>query len=322
MEFFRTKAILQALYIYNIILEGIFMQKKKVTFLHRMAALAVGSLLVVGPVGAVTAKAEEPHAIGQDVASEKIYYEEEIFHGYGTMVDADYYVYCDEAKNVQPVVGVVAPSYGSGDSSLTSTCGPISGTNVIVYYDRYYPNLIPDFEPGMTDSDGDYAYFPDLGLTQSEAVLYSLYDLMKIEEVGGTTSANFKSALQTFANNQGYSISYSSFYSSATTVNLTTLTNAINAGKIGVIMCSEYNFISSMHYDTENKRVLIAKNNSTTGHIMMVYGYKTVNYYTNGEIIDSKTFLLVSSGYQTAEKGYMQLNDFSVIDEAWIVTVS
>lgn len=297
------------------------MQKKKVTFLHRMAALAVGSLLVVGPVGAVTAKAEEPHAIGQDVASEKIYYEEEIFHGYGTMVDADYYVYCDEAKE-EPLVGVAAPSYGTGNASLLSTCGPISGTNVVVYYDRYYPNLIPDFEPGMASSDGYYAYFPDLEWSQTTAVLNSLYSLMKIEEVGGTTSANFRSALQTFASNKGYSISYSSFYSSATTVNLTTLTNAINAGKIGVIMCSQYNFISSMHYNSNVGAVQVNKNNSTTGHIMMVHGYKTVNYYTDGEVILSETFLLVSSGYQTAEQGYMKLNDFSVIDEAWIVSVS
>ena len=62
--------------------------------------------------------------------------------------------------------------------------------------------------------------------------------------------------------------------------------------------------------------------NSQTGHIMMVYGYKTMGYYTDGVKTDEKTFLLVSSGYGTGDQGYMELNDFSEIDEAWIVNVS
>ena len=55
---------------------------------------------------------------------------------------------------------------------------------------------------------------------------------------------------------------------------------------------------------------------------MMVSGYQTVGYYTNNTLIGTETFLIVSSGYQTAEDGYMKLNDFSKIDEAWIVNVS
>jgi hypothetical protein len=100
------------------------------------------------------------------------------------------------------------------------------------------------------------------------------------------------------------------------------LISAVNAGKVGVIMCSEYNFIGWMGYSNKTNGYEVVQQNSTTGHIMMVSGYKTVGYYTDNTLIGTETFLIVSSGYQTAEDGYMKLNDFSKIDEAWIVNVS
>ena len=159
-------------------------------------------------------------------------------------------------------------------------------------------------------------------MSQTVSVLESMYTMMKIPEVGGTTSSNFKNALQTYASNKGYNLSFSSFANNATNVNLSTLTSAVNAGKIGVIMCSQYNFIYAMGYSNNMGSYYVNKQNSTTGHIMMVYGYETVGYYTDNTLIGTETFLLVSSGYQTAEQGYMKLNDFSVIDEALIVNVS
>ena len=296
------------------------MQKKKVTFLHKITAFAVGALLFVGQAGSlISASADEVDSQTQPV--EKIYYEDTLFHGFGTMVDADYDVVCDESR-VLSYAGMDAPSYGNGNSSMTNSCGAISGTNVIVFNDRYFPNLIPDFTPGAINSNGVFIYWPDIGWEQTVSVLENLYTTMKIPEVGGTTSANFKNALQTFASNKGYSLSFSSFASGETTVNLNALITAVNAGKIGVVLCSEYNFISSMGYNTNTNTYYVNKQNSTTGHIMMVYGYKTIGYYIDGELIGSETFLAVSSGYQTKEQGYMQLNDFSVIDEALIVNVS
>ena len=143
---------------------------------------------------------------------------------------------------------------------------------------------------------------------------------MQIPTVGGTTSANFRSGLASFMSSRGYTATYSSFQGTGTMPNLTTFGAAIEAGKVGVIMCSEYNFITSMNY--ANGRVYVVKQTSTTGHIMMVYGYQTFGYYNDGVKFAEKTFLLVSSGYSTAEQGYMELNDVSDIDEAWIVNVS
>ena len=289
-------------------------QKKK--FLPKLLAASLGVLAMFTPLTAVTANADGTPTEAEEI----VYYDSEaIFHGYGVIEDADYYLYCDEAITESYTVHSSAPSYGNGDSSLTNACGAISGTNVVVFYDRYFPDILADFTPGMMNG-AYYTYFPDLGMSQTVAALESLYSLMKIPEVGGTTSANFRSGLATFMSNRGCSASYSSFYSSSTNVNLSTLITAVNAGKVGVIMCSTYNYITSMNYADGN--VYFAKTRGYTGHIMLVYGYKTVGYYTDGVKIAEKTFLFVSSGYSSGTQGFMELNDFSDIDEAWIVNVS
>ena len=62
----------------------------------------------------------------------------------------------------------------------------------------------------------------------------------------------------------------------------------------------------------------------TAGYAEGIGRYITVSdpYYTDGVKIAEKTFLYMSSGYATGTQGYMELNDFSDIDEAWIVNVS
>ena len=293
---------------------------QKKTFWRKAIALTLGLAAFFGSASTVLLR-NNVVSVSANAVEEILYYDSDtIFNGYGTQVSANYSVACDEMR-ILDSVGVNAPSYGNGDPSMSNICGPITGTNIVVFFDRYKPNLIPSFEPGMI-SYGTYAYFPDMAWAETESVLRSLYTLMKISEVGGTTSANFKNGLSTYMSNAGYSFSYTSFYDSPTTVNLTQLTTALNAGKIGVILCSQYNFVYSVLHNSNDGLARIVKNNSTTGHIMMVHGYRTFGYYVNGECIGTETFLMVSSGYQTGDSGYMKLNDFSDIDEALILTVS
>ena len=101
-----------------------------------------------------------------------------------------------------------------------------------------------------------------------------------------------------------------------------TLKTAINAGKVALLMCSQYNFVYAVNDVTDQGFVDYTQFNSTVGHMMMVYGYKTLGYYNGGVKVGEDTFLLVSSGYGDGVQGYMRLNAFSVIDEAWITYIS
>ncbi len=294
-------------------------QKKKL--FNKIAVLAVIALLGGNMSAPITALADEAETPAEIIYYDDFIYEEGPYNGQGAHTTVDYTIDCDEMVIEDGVARPSAPSYGNNDPSMTNVCGPVAGTNLIVYYDRWATNLIPNFEPGMV-SYGEYCYFPDLDWTQTIAVIESLYTLMKVPEVGGTTSANFKSGLNSYAAAQGYSVSYTSCYGSATTLNLATLKTAITAGKVALIMCSQYNFIYAVDDFTDEGYVYYTQFNSTVGHMMMVYGYKTLGYYSNGVKVGEDTFLLVSSGYNTEEQGYMRLNAFSVIDEAWIMDIS
>jgi hypothetical protein len=193
---------------------------------------------------------------------------------------------------------------------------------VVGFYDRWYDNLIPDYTAGLSFSNGKYYYYPDSNKTATSNALTSLYSLMKTGEMGGTTSSNFKSGLNTYVKNAGYSLSYSSFYNTSKSVDIQKLINAIDNNQTCIVMCSTYNFVLSIsNYPSESMQKVV-KTNSTIAHMMMVYGYITYTYYSDGEAFQSDTFLYVCSSYGSGAKGWMKLNDFLTIDEALIITVS
>ncbi len=293
--------------------------------LGKIAVFAIVCAMCVGQVcGLSQAKVTTASA---DVANEEIiYYDsvvygDDVFNGLGTQVDTTYAFACDEMVVEASSLHMSAPAYSTVESYMSNCCGPMAGRNVVAFYDRWLTNLIPNYTPGMVTASGIYRYYPEMG-TAPKNVMISLYDLMLIPEVGGTTSQNFKNGLSAYASEKGYSASYSSFYSSATNVNLTQLTNAINQNKVGVIMCTEYNFVFGIDLLEDQGVVQVTRFDSTTAHIMMVYGYQTIAFYNDGNRICTKTFLLACGGFGGTDIGFVELNDFSVINEAVIVSMA
>ena len=283
------------------------------------AALLVGCL----NVGKVVTHADEI-----DIAPE-LYYcddadEETSFAGgENSHVDATFEIEYDTKQVIDKAVLPSAPSYGYAYSDRKNMCSPVAGANIVGYYDQWYTDLIPNFTPGMTSSSGKFMFFPDLGTTQVKNTIIQLYDLMKTNVGGGgTTESNFKSGLVAYFNNAGLSCTYSSFYKNTTSVNLQTLKTAVNQKKVGVLLCSHYNFVSGiMHLENEPKTAVV-KENSAVGHTMMVYGYQTIAYYKDGQNFRTDTFLYVSSGYSSSEQGYILMEDYLKIENALIVSVS
>lgn len=232
---------------------------------------------------------------------------------------ASYDVYFDRMEE-KSVSHLSVPSFTNGNSSYTNACAPLAGLNIVGFYDRWSTDLLAGYEAGLVFANGKFQYYPYTGSTIVENSFASLYNLMKTGELGGTTSSNFKSGLNSYVNNSGYSISYSTFYKNKNSVDLDKLTAAVDNNKVGVIMCSEYNFVNGIVYNETQAH--INKRNYAVGHMMMVYGYKTYTYYKGNTVIRTDTFLNVCSSYSSGEKGYVQLYDYSKIDEAWIVSIA
>ena len=251
--------------------------------------------------------------------NQTVYCDDGTYSGTGTQTSATYDIACDNYKVIDAAVHAMPPSFGNTMDTIKNACGPLAGMNIVTFYDRWCTELVPNYDPGVMFSTG-YQYWSDKYLSQTENCIKSLYDLMKTGELGGTTSANFKSGLKAYVNNAGYNISSTSFYGGATTVNLNLLKTAINQDKVGLIMCERFDYVSQIL--PSDSLVRIVKVHYDAAHIMMVTGYQVVSFYKNGVTVATETFLCVSSSFNSGETGYVQLNDsYLKIDEALIYSI-
>lgn len=231
-------------------------------------------------------------------------------------IDYDYYVehreYCSPG----------APSYTSVSAEQTNNCASKAGANIIGYYDRYYPELIPDFEPGYLYPNNAYLYFPRVFQEQSDLITALYYMMNTNVTAPGATEQDFKDGLTEYVEDHGYDIGFSSFHNNSTSVNYTAVQQMVQQKKVGVLLCSKYNFVFSINHLSSGNSTLISKRNYNISHMMMVYGYLIIDYYKDGSCIASETYLQVSSGFADGSQGYIKMNDYLTIDNALVVSIS
>lgn len=300
------------------------MKNAKLTFLLRYAVIALLLIMfaVAQPVSSIVLANHDNQTRYYDNVLPDDLPDATYQGGQGQFVDDSYQVHYDEFEISTNIYHPSVPSISITNSTLNNTCAPLTGRNIISYYDRFYPELIPNYEPGAWLAAANvYVYFVNRGLEATETLLTTLHTLMNSYD--GTTSSEFKDGLEDYVNSKGRNVSYTSFYSSATSVNFTALANAISQNKVAMIMCGKYNFVGSIvDYEDENY-VSVIKHNSLVGHMMMVYGYTVYDYYVDGVKIRTDTFLCVASSYSSGEKGHVLLyDDDLVINEAYIVNIS
>ena len=296
---------------------------KKINRVSKITVAALGAasgVLNMGPLVGQAVKADEAVAAANDTFYCADGDDDFIYGGQGEIADSSYEIEHDYYEIVEDVCYYSAPSFGNLDDSMTNTCAPAAGTNVVVFYDRWYENLIPDYTPGIPFDQG-YYYYMDMAKPETTNVLKTLYELMDTNVgSGGTSESQFLNGLSEYVDNAGYDLSYTSFYDGSKTVDLDALKNAIDQNKVGVVFCSRYNFVYGIRHD-ENKTI-VAKEDANIGHMMMVYGYQTIAYYKDDINFRTDTFLHVSSGYSGADQGYLELNSYLNIEDALIMTIS
>lgn len=243
-----------------------------------------------------------------------------LYEGTGTHVSANYTIEYDYYVEHNEYLVGCAPSLMDGGSGYTNNCTSVAATNVVAFYDRYYPNLIPDYEPGYV-VNGYYWYYPNLGSSAIATLHATLYDYIGVNSVAaGATENDVKNGLKRYINEKGYSVTYSSMYESATTVNLTKVQQMVNNNQVALVFFAGYHFIYGFS-TTDNVRTVI-RMTSDAGHAMMIFGYFTVDYYKNNQKFLTETYLEASSCNQFGDQGYIKLNDYGTIVDAVLVAVS
>ena len=197
----------------------------------------------------------------------------------------------------------------------SNACGAVAGSQIVAFYDKYYPNLIPGWDSYYT-SNGNYRLQNSTYITP---LMNELYELMRINVVAdGVSESEFKSGLQTYFTNHGYSASFQSV-KSGSSLNFSACKTAISSNKVIVMFTQPgqvYDIDESANSDTLYSYTI------SGNHIMIAYGCVEVYYYNaSGGLFRTDNYLLVATGRDHPTTAYYKANS-SNLEAAYVVNVA
>lgn len=276
--------------------------KKKVLVASALAAvLGLASLtpLAVRPASADTA------------SGEKRYYD---YVGPATCEVTTQEITFTDRTETYTTTSYNVPYYIMVGSELTNACGAVAGSIVVGFYDRYYENLIPNYTAYYPNNrykpaDGTYVY----------GVMESLYTLMRtnVDDVG-VSEYDCRDGLQAYVENKGRSLSYSSIKSGGS-FSYSLYKQAINANKPVLLFCTE---LPIQYVSTGDSYDIVATDTIEGCHIVVGFGYYTVNYYNGSSIYRTDNYLLIATGLHSNVAYYVNINSTSWLDSGYSVTIS
>lgn len=192
-------------------------------------------------------------------------------------------------------------------------CVPIMGTNLIVYYDKTYTNLIPNYEPGRNIL-GRYRFNVENETTA--ALTDTLQKDMGTDE-NGTTISEFQAGLRSYVKRQGYNVSFSSIMTSGK-VNYEKAKTIVLQNKALAIFMSGYKgttIVTNEGYD------LLEYEYTKASHAVVGFGCLEVKYTLSDNSSRTDKYIHCSMGVGLNTNGYININT-SNIDNVLEVTIS
>lgn len=200
-----------------------------------------------------------------------------------------------------------------GVSDLDNACGAIAGAEIVAFYDRYYPDLIPDWTPYYM-SNNNYRMQDSVVIP---AIIRELYTLMRtnVDDVG-VSKSDFLNGLTSYVTGKGHQISYQSV-KSGNSVNLQQCKNAIDNNKVIALLVAPTTIYEII--GTTNRDTLLA-HNIAGAHIMLAYGYLQIDYYNDSGMFRTDTYLCVATGRNDFPMAFYRA-DATTTNYAYIINV-
>lgn len=199
-------------------------------------------------------------------------------------------------------------------SDMPNSCGAVAGAEIVAYYDKYFPNLIPDWD----------SYFPSTGKYRSqnstyvEPMMRDLYTRMRtnVDDVG-VSQTDCLNGLTSYVNSKGYQVSYQSVMSGST-LNFEQCKTAIANNKVIILFAaptSVYDLSVGNDHDT------LIPINISGAHIMVLYGYCETIYYNNGVQFRHDKYFYVAMGMAGYTSKLYKVND-TATQAAYVVNIT
>ena len=230
-----------------------------------------------------------------------------------------YSTYANETVNYTRRV-ITAEGYTSGNcpfyagpSDLTNACGAVAGSEIVAFYDKYYPNMITDWTSYYT-STGKYRLQDS---TYVPAVMRQLYTLMRtnVDDVG-VSRTDFLNGLTSYINSKGYGVNYQSV-KSGNTIDFAQCKNAIDNNKV-IALFALPTTLYELAEGTNNDTYMTI--NISSAHIMVVFGYIQFQYYNASGLFRTDTYLYAAIGKTGYKFGMYKINSADT-EAAYIVNI-
>ena len=271
--------------------------KRKIPFI-----VLVASLVCVGNGFAPAAKA------AADEPSEQRYYDTVSL----CEITTEEITFTSRTENEVTTIGEFPMYYSNNYSNV---CGPVAGSMLVGFYDRYYENLIPDYTSYYTTTGKYKTYAP----TQVADTISSLYTLMRtnVDDVG-VSRTDFLNGLSDYVEDKGLTIQYTAI-DSGSSFSYSAYKTSIDANKPVVLFCN--NVVLNTFGIYENSETIVSEPVSG-GHIVVGYGYCEVEYYNGSTLFRSEKYMLVANGWSTIPLGYINIEEDYWYNNGYSVLIS
>ena len=272
-----------------------------------LVSLAATALLGACVIGAPFSSAN----LSASAQSEKRYYDYTV--SVARSATTEYVYYTNRVDDEITTAYGMPFYYATGD--LTNACGAVAGTEIVGFYDRYYENLIPNYTPYYASSGKyriqDYTYIPP--------VMQDMYTRMRtnVDDVG-VSETDCKNGLKSYFTSKGLTLSYSSV-KSGSSFSYSLYKQAIDANKPVLLFCTDLKLTSITYNTTED---LLTTTDTTGSHIIVGYGYYTINYYNNGTLFRTDDYILAANGQSITKDINVRVGDNAWFDAGYAVSVS
>ena len=197
-------------------------------------------------------------------------------------------------------------------------CAHTAAANILIYWDRFYTNLIPNYEPMVTI--GPFVRYI-IGTEEVDALGQDLIELMLIGEPhAGVTFSEFQLGMETLVERQGYTYTTTNLFSYGS-FNFNSYKNAVeNNIPVGLFL-TDYNMVNGIvEGDGQDT---IGNAYCPISHVAAGCGYKIDTYYdTNDNVIQTRNYLKVASGLIDYGIGYLNINGVTNISKAISIQIS
>ncbi len=200
------------------------------------------------------------------------------------------------------------------------TCGPVAAGNIVAWYDKENPDLIPGYDPGSyLTFYGVTAWFWDAYSSELDTMFSDLYTAMN-GTPNGVTMQGYTSGLASYVSAHGYAFTLGSLMSGGT-LDFASAKTALENGMLITIFMNGFNHVNifpnpSGMYDSIPTEVYEGL------HIMSVYGYYETKYYNvQGSNFLTYRYFEVAHGLGSG-LSLLRLDRDIIIDACYITHIS